>query len=74
MVEAGVAPIDALQASTGNAADLVRDSERGRIKEGHYADLLIVNGDPVSDITMVADKSNHRAVLKYGELAAGSLG
>ena len=74
MVEAGVAPLVALQAATGNAADLVRDPERGRIKEGLYADILIVNGDPTSDINMVADKSNHRAVLKYGELAAGSLG
>jgi len=74
MVEAGVAPIDALQASTGNSADLVRDAERGRIKEGLFADILIVNGDPTSDINMVADKTNHRAVLKYGELAAGNLG
>ena len=55
MVEAGVAPLVALQAATGNAADLVRDPERGRIKEGLYADILIVNGDPTSDINMVAD-------------------
>jgi imidazolonepropionase-like amidohydrolase len=74
LVDAGVAAIDALQAATGNSADLVRDAERGRIREGMYADILIVNGDPTKDINMVADKANHRAVLKYGELAAGSLG
>ena len=73
MAGIGIAPIDALQAATGNSADLVRDEERGRIKEGMYADILIVNGNPADDINMAADKSNHRAVLKYGELAAGSL-
>ena len=67
MTEVGMSTTDALIASTANAADLVRDDSRGRIKEGAYADLLIVNGNPVDDITMVSDKSNHRAVVKYGE-------
>jgi len=67
MTEVGISTKDALVASTGNAADLVRDASRGRIKEDAYADLLIVNGNPIDDINMVSDTSNHRAVIKYGE-------
>ena len=74
MVDAGLAPLDALIAGTANAADLVRAEERGRIREGVFADILIVDGDPSSDISMAAQKANHRAVIKNGELAAGSLG
>ncbi len=73
MVEMGLSPSEALIAGTSNAADLVREAERGRIKEGAFADLLLVDGNPTQDITMAARKANHRAVIKNGELAAGSL-
>ncbi|MBT3702712.1 MAG: amidohydrolase family protein, partial [Alphaproteobacteria bacterium] len=71
MTEAGMSTSDALVAATGNAADLVRDDSRGRIKEGTFADLLIVQGNPVDDITMVSDTANHRTVVKYGEAVSG---
>lgn len=74
MVEMGLSPVEALIAGTSNAADLVRDAERGRIREGAFADLLLVDGNPTENITMASQKANHRAVIKHGELAAGSLG
>ena len=40
--------------------------DRGIIQEGFYADFLIVNGDPVKDISKVADNKNHRIVVKNG--------
>jgi imidazolonepropionase-like amidohydrolase len=55
-----------LIAATANAADLVRDEDRGRIKEGAIADLLVVDGNPVSDIAMAARAENHRMVVKNG--------
>jgi len=73
MVELGLSPVDALISATANAADLVRDAERGRIKTGNFADVLVVDGNPTTDILMVADRANHRAVFKNGELVAGSL-
>jgi imidazolonepropionase-like amidohydrolase len=73
MVEMGLSPVEALIAGTSNAADLMRDAERGRIRAGAYADLLLVDGNPAQDISMAAQKANHRAVFKNGELAAGSL-
>jgi imidazolonepropionase-like amidohydrolase len=51
-VEAGIPATMALQAATCNAARLLRADDRiGLIKEGRDADLLLVDGDPLSDIT-----------------------
>jgi imidazolonepropionase-like amidohydrolase len=67
MVELGVTPTDAIIASTGNAAALMRMKDRGTIADGMKADLLIVNGDATSDITAVAQRRNHRLVIKNGQ-------
>ena len=66
MVDLGVSNLDALKISTSNAADLMDLQDRGIIKEGFYADFLIVKGDPVKDISKVADRKNHRIVVKNG--------
>jgi enamidase len=51
-VEAGIPPRVALQAATYNAARLLRVEDHiGLIKKGHDADLLLVDGDPLKDIT-----------------------
>jgi imidazolonepropionase-like amidohydrolase len=66
MVELGVSPVDALVSATGNAAALMRLTDRGTLAEGHKADFLIVNGDPTTDISAAADRKNHRMVIKNG--------
>ena len=38
----------------------------GSLVEGNAADMLIVNGDPSTDITMASKSENHRMVLKRG--------
>lgn len=70
MVDIGMTPAHALVASTVNAADLMRLPDEGRIQEGARADMLIVDGDPVNDISRVADPANHRAVFKRGVLVS----
>lgn len=72
MVDVGIRPRDALVAATSRAADLNRLADRGRIREGAAADLLLVNGNPADDIDLAADRAHHRAVYKDGELVAGS--
>ena len=64
MVDLGVSNLDALKFSTSNAAYLMDLQDRGIIKEGFYADFLIVSGDPVQDISKVADRTNHQIVVK----------
>jgi imidazolonepropionase-like amidohydrolase len=51
MVQLGLAPVQALQAGTVNAAELMGWSDRvGVIRPGMFADIVAVRGDPISDI------------------------
>jgi imidazolonepropionase-like amidohydrolase len=69
MVDVGISPMDAITFSTGNAADLMRLEKTGRIQEGAVADLLVVQGNPLEDIDVVADSAGHRLVVKRGAIA-----
>jgi imidazolonepropionase-like amidohydrolase len=52
-VEAGIPAGVALQAATYNAAQLLRASDRmGLIKKGYEANLLLVDGNPLKDISV----------------------
>jgi imidazolonepropionase-like amidohydrolase len=51
LVAAGLSPAAALAAATSAPADRFGLSDRGRIAPGLRADLLLVAGDPASDIT-----------------------
>ena len=54
MVEWGMKPIDAIQAATISAADLIGISDKvGVLEPGHYADLIAVNGDPTIDVKVL---------------------
>ena len=54
MVEWGMTPMQAIQAATVNAADLLGWSDRvGSIRAGRYADIVAVDGDPLRDISQL---------------------
>ena len=54
MVKYGMTAMQAIQAATSNAADLLgRSQEIGSIKIGKYADLIAVSGDPLRDISLL---------------------
>lgn len=74
MCELGMAPLDALCSATGNAADLLGLTDRGRIKEGWYADMLLVNGNAAADISCVSDLQQHVKVVKNGFVVEQALG
>ncbi len=51
MVEYGITPVQAIQTATGNPAKVLGvEEERGLIKEGLDADILVVGGDLSKDI------------------------
>jgi imidazolonepropionase-like amidohydrolase len=50
LVEAGLSPIEALRAATSVPARLFGLADRGNVKPGLQADLLLVEGDPTSNI------------------------
>src|SRR5262249_23201994 len=66
MVKYGMAPMQAIQAATSNAADLLgHSSEIGSIKPGKHADLVAVSGDPLTNVSVL---ENVEFVMKEGKV------
>ncbi|HEX4709472.1 amidohydrolase family protein [Phenylobacterium sp.] len=54
LVDAGMPPMEAIKAATWNAADLIGDTaDIGSIQPGRYADIIAVDGDPLTDVTVL---------------------
>jgi hypothetical protein len=67
LVAAGLKPIEALRAATSTPARRFGLTDRGRIIPGARADLLLVDGDPTTNI---ADTLSIRSVWRRGALLA----
>ncbi|HXA05635.1 MAG TPA: amidohydrolase family protein [Bryobacteraceae bacterium] len=66
MVKYGMTPMQAIQSATSVAAALLDQQENlGSIAAGKYADILAVDGDPLSDIT---ELERVKFVMKGGEV------
>jgi imidazolonepropionase-like amidohydrolase len=64
----GFTPMEALMAATKYGGQvMLKPNELGQIKEGYLADLLLVDGDPVSNISILQDKNRLLAIMKDGE-------
>ncbi len=63
MVERGMTPLQAIQAATVVAADLLGTKELGHLEPGAHADLIALSNDPLKDITAL---QRLRTVLKGG--------
>ncbi len=66
-VKAGMTPEQALRTATTNAAELLgHPSELGAVAPGYFADLVAVEGDPLSNIDIAI--KNVRWVMKSGQV------
>jgi imidazolonepropionase-like amidohydrolase len=66
MVKLGLTPLQAIQAATVNAADLLGWSGKvGSLEPGAWADVVAVDGDPVKDVTTL---ERVKFVMKGGEV------
>jgi imidazolonepropionase-like amidohydrolase len=66
MVKFGMTPLEAIQAATINAADLLGWSDRvGAIEPGKFGDLIAVNGDPLNDVRVL---EHVQFVMKGGQV------
>src|SRR5258708_1334877 len=64
----GMTPVEAIHTATRNlgpAAGL----DTGQVREGFLADLLVVDGDPTADVTVLQQPQLRRAVIKDGQFA-----
>jgi len=70
------APVDILRSATAiNAEMMLQENELGCISPGAKADLILVNGDPLHDITLFdANGSNVPLVMINGEIRKDRLG
>jgi len=64
----GMSPMEALLSATAWGAPIMkRPDELGRVADGALADLLLIDGDPLADITVLQDRKRILAVMKDGE-------
>ena len=64
----GMTTTEALLSATAWGGPMMRMGEKiGQIKEGYFADILLIDGDPLADITILQDKEKILAVMKDGE-------
>jgi imidazolonepropionase-like amidohydrolase len=74
LVRAGLTPLQALQAATGWAAEcLGRERNFGTVEKGKLADLIVVAGNPLDDVTILQHSERIALVLKDGKIAADRL-
>jgi imidazolonepropionase-like amidohydrolase len=65
--ELGLSPVEAISCATRNNAIAMRMAgELGVIVEGARADVLVVDGDPASDVTVLQQRSRLHAVISRG--------
>ena len=70
LVRAGMTPLEALQASTRNAAEFIgRLADEGTVEMGKKAKLVLLEADPLTDI---ANTRRVAAVVLGGRLIAGA--
>lgn len=70
----GFTPLDALVAATRVAGEMVGFGGRvGTLEAGKFADLIVIDGDPLADITVLQDHDRIVGVMKGGEFFHNAL-
>ncbi|MGW1029450.1 amidohydrolase family protein [Streptomyces sp. NPDC002577] len=65
---AGMTAVEAIHTATRNMGS-VTGLDVGQVREGFLADLLVVDGDPTADVTVLQRPDLRRAVIKDGRFA-----
>jgi imidazolonepropionase-like amidohydrolase len=62
-----VPPIEVIRSATSIAAEVIRRPDRlGTITPEAWADLIVVDGDPLADITLLEGQGRHLSVIMKG--------
>ena len=71
MNKLGMAPIDCIRAATTVAAQTIGMKGVGTLTPGSWGDLIGVPGDPLADLTLLADPAKVHLVVKGGDVVKG---
>ncbi|WP_020471873.1 amidohydrolase family protein [Zavarzinella formosa] len=70
----GFTPLEVIRCATKTGAEIMgRGGEIGTLEAGKLADILVVDGDVVGDISVLEDRSRFVAVMQGGVVKAGQL-
>ena len=73
VTDVGFSPAQVLTCATRNGAKILgRENELGTLQAGKLADVLVVSGNLMKDISLLENRSNIRAVFQGGVLKAGT--
>ena len=70
-------PVEILKMATGNAGELYKKSgaimnpypgDLGVVKVGAYADMLLVEGNPLENLSAITDQNNLLIIMKDGKI------
>ena len=68
----GFTPMEVLRCATRTGAEIMgRAHEIGTLETGKLADVLVVDGDVLADISILEDRTRFIAVLQGGVIKAG---
>ena len=62
----GMSPMDVLVSATTKAAECMGRSDIGALAPGRLGDVLVVDGDPLQDISVLEDRARLKLILKDG--------
>ncbi|MBI4279376.1 MAG: amidohydrolase family protein, partial [Armatimonadetes bacterium] len=68
MVANGMSPMEAIVSATKAAARAIRIPEAGTLEPGKFADLLVVDRNPLDDIRVLQDRARLRLIMKAGKI------
>lgn len=72
--DVGLSPLEVLTCATRTGAEIMgREKEFGTLEVGKLADVLIVDGDVLADISILEDRRRFLAVMQGGIIKAGQL-
>ncbi len=72
--DVGLTPLEVITCATKTGAEIMgRSDEFGTLEVGKLADVLVVDGDVLADISVLEDRQKFIAVMQSGVIKAGQL-
>lgn len=66
LTDIGMSADEAIASGTVNAAQYLNQDNLGLVKESYVADLILVNSNPLDDVSILADNDNILKVIQEG--------